>query len=122
MVTPKLGARQAPTQAQALLLDRHEPALRRVAHALATRNKIAPTCILFVLADPRGRIGAALQQAISIPRLGPVVLPSHASSLSAWIDKLTGLGPVLDCTGSRRGIPVIVIDRNDDQALLRIEP
>ena len=100
MVTPKLGARQAPTQAQALLLDRHEPALRRVAHALATRNKIAPTCILFVLADPRGRIGAALQQAISIPRLGPV----------------------LDCTGSRRGIPVIVIDRNDDQALLRIEP
>jgi hypothetical protein len=87
---------------------------------LAARNSMAPTDIMFVLADPAGRIGGALRAAVPVAAIGPVVLPGRAAELSAWTQRLALHGPVWDLSEGTTGIPVVVIDVHDAMAVVRV--
>ena len=69
------------TAAQARLLERNKNGLLRAASALSAKTGMAPTAIMFTLADRKGRIGRALSAAVPIPAIGPVVLPGRAVEL-----------------------------------------
>ena len=109
------------TDAQAGLLERHKGGLLRAASMLAARNSMAPTDIMFVLADCKGRIGRALAAAIPSASIGPVLLPGRAAELDAWVERLAQHGPVWDLRSASLGIPVIVIDAHDAMAVVRLD-
>jgi hypothetical protein len=108
------------TDGQTKLLERHERGLRRLASELETRNGLTSGDIMFVIADPKGRIGDALSAALPMPTIGPVVLPGRAADLDAWVERLALHSPVWDFTEGPAGIPVIVIDEHDAMAVVHL--
>jgi len=110
-----LGPRvlQELTEAQLRLVKRHGRALRRLAVELARRHGFDALSIMFILADTRGRIGGALRASVPLPRIGPVVLPSQAADLDAWVAQLARYAPVWDLRGTSAGTVVVVIDEHD---------
>jgi hypothetical protein len=110
----------ALTELQAQLLARHKGGLLKAASRLAMKNGMAPTDILFVLADSTGRIGGALRAVVPVASIGPVVLPGRATDLHAWVARLAIHGPIWDLRGGPLGIPVLVIDEHDAMAVVRL--
>jgi hypothetical protein len=121
MATLAPGVLHELTEPQSRLVKRHGRALRRLADELARRNGLGALSIMFVLADTRGRIGAAFRAAVPLPSIGPVVLPARAAQLEAWTAQLGKYAPVWDLRGVCDGIVVIVIDENDAIAVTRID-
>ena len=109
------------TAAQACLVERHERGLRRLADTLAAKNCVRSMDLMFVLADPAGRIGGALRAALPTASIGPVVLPGRAAELSEWVARLAIHGPVWDFSAASAGIPVIVVDADDSMAVARLD-
>lgn len=120
MPTAKPVVQHCLTESQAGLLARHRQGLSRLASTLAAKNGLASTDILLVLADRKGRIGHALNAVSRAGSIGPAVLPGRAAELDAWVERLAVLGPVSNLTGGSTGIPVIVVDRDDSMAVVRL--
>lgn len=110
------------TAAQAQLLERHKNGLLRAASTLSAKNGMAPTDIMFTLADRTGRLGRALGAAVPVSAIGPVVLPGRAPELATWVERLAVHGPVWDLTQGSSGILVLVIDKHDAMAVVRVVP
>jgi hypothetical protein len=93
--------------------------LIRLAGELARRRDVFASSIMFILADPRGRIGGALRATIGLRMIGPIVLPSRVEELATWAESLARYGPVWDFQGKVVGIVVIV--ENDAIAVTTID-
>lgn len=117
---PPAHVQHGLTEAQARLLERYERGLLRAASRLAVKNGMAPTDIMFVIADSTGRIGGALRSALPVAAIGPVVLPGRAAELDAWVERFAIHGPVWDLRSGSSGISVVVIDAYDVMAVVRL--
>jgi hypothetical protein len=120
MPKPAPDVQHVLTAAQAWLLERHKNGLLRAASTLSAKNGMAPTDMMFTLADRKGRIGRVLGDAVPVSAIGPVALPGRAAELNAWVQRLAVHGPVWDLSGPITGIPVIVIDEHDAMAVVRL--
>lgn len=120
MTMPRQVVQHGLTEAQLQLLKRHERALLRLADELARRGGLEPTSVMFVLADPRGRMGGALGAALPLATIGPVILPGRAELLAAWVEQLATYAPVWDLQGNVDGLTTIVIDESDAIAIVRV--
>lgn len=110
------------TRDQGRLVAQHRTSLLHVAARLAERNGRAWTDIMLLVASRQSRVGMAILQAFEGTTISRdiVVVPGRASELAAWIARIASLGPVVDCTIGGAGVATIVIDGDDQMALLRL--
>lgn len=80
---------------------------------------------MFLLAHTGSKVGRLALSGIGrqgVPGADAVVIPGLTCELVPWIERLALAGPVVDCTQSDEGVPIVVVDECNEMALCRIAP